>query len=225
MAVRIESQRRTDSRLPAHRAARRRRLRRSLEGRGPRRPASRPSSSSSATSTPSTRTAHAPSRSSRPSSRVKTVRHPYILSLERFDIIDGQLIIVMELADRTLWDRFKECRAPGPARHSARRAAGYMEETAEALDLMNGATSCSTSTSSRRTSSSSTTTSRSPTSAWSRTSEGDGRHGHRRRHAGLRRPGDLRRQVSRFSDQYSLAIVYPGAADRPRPFTAARCGS
>src|SRR5207302_3166453 len=33
-------------------------------------------------------------------SRVKTVRHPYILSLERYDIIDGQLIIIMELADR-----------------------------------------------------------------------------------------------------------------------------
>src|SRR6202035_115606 len=32
-------------------------------------------------------------------SRVKTVRHPFILSLERFDIIDGQLIIVSELAD------------------------------------------------------------------------------------------------------------------------------
>src|SRR5947199_2356267 len=31
-------------------------------------------------------------------SRVKTVRHPFILSLERFDIIDGQLVIVMELA-------------------------------------------------------------------------------------------------------------------------------
>src|SRR6478672_5410943 len=31
-------------------------------------------------------------------SRVKTVRHPFILSLERFDIIDGQLIIVSELA-------------------------------------------------------------------------------------------------------------------------------
>ena len=46
-------------------------------------------------------------------SRVKTVRHPYILSLERYDIIDGQLIIVMELADRNLWDRFKECRAQG----------------------------------------------------------------------------------------------------------------
>src|SRR3974377_2907 len=36
-------------------------------------------------------------------SRVKTVRHPYILSLERYDIIDGQLIIVLVLADRTLW--------------------------------------------------------------------------------------------------------------------------
>src|SRR3954447_6355847 len=34
--------------------------------------------------------------------RVKTVRHPYILSLERIEIIDGQLMIVMELADRSL---------------------------------------------------------------------------------------------------------------------------
>src|SRR5436309_9728982 len=31
--------------------------------------------------------------------RVKTVRHPYILSLERYDIINRQLLIVMELAD------------------------------------------------------------------------------------------------------------------------------
>src|SRR6185436_14600466 len=35
--------------------------------------------------------------------RVKTVRHPYLLSLERFDIIEGRLLIVMELADRNLW--------------------------------------------------------------------------------------------------------------------------
>jgi hypothetical protein len=70
-------------------------------------------------------------------SRVKTVRHPYILSLERYDIIDGQLIIVMELADRNLWDRFKECRndgLPGIPRDELLR---YMEESAEALDLMN----------------------------------------------------------------------------------------
>src|ERR1044071_6503697 len=70
-------------------------------------------------------------------SRVKTVRHPYILSLERYDIIEGQLIIVMELADRNLWDRFRECRArglPGIPREELLR---YMDESAEALDLMN----------------------------------------------------------------------------------------
>lgn len=69
--------------------------------------------------------------------RVKAVRHPYILSLERYEVIDGQLVIVMELADRNLWDRFKEARAqglPGIPRDELLR---YMEESAEALDLMN----------------------------------------------------------------------------------------
>ncbi|MBL8798358.1 MAG: protein kinase [Planctomycetia bacterium] len=69
--------------------------------------------------------------------RVKSVRHPYILSLERYDIVDGQLLIVMELADRNLWDRFQECRKqslPGIPRDELLR---YMEEAAEALDLMN----------------------------------------------------------------------------------------
>jgi hypothetical protein len=69
--------------------------------------------------------------------RVQSVRHPYILSLERYDIIDGQLMIVMELADRNLWDRYKECRSeglPGIPRDELLR---YMEESAEALDLMN----------------------------------------------------------------------------------------
>src|SRR5579859_5530713 len=70
-------------------------------------------------------------------SRVKTVRHPYILSLERYDILDGQLMIVMELADRNLWDRFKECRARGLPGIPRDELLGYMEESAEALDLMN----------------------------------------------------------------------------------------
>ena len=69
--------------------------------------------------------------------RVKSIRHPYVLSLERFDVLDGHLIIVMELADRNLWDRFRECRAqglPGVPRDELLR---YLEEAAEALDLMN----------------------------------------------------------------------------------------
>src|SRR5207244_13015389 len=69
--------------------------------------------------------------------RVMTVRHPYVLSLERFDIIDGQLLIVMELADRNLWDRFKECRQKGLPGITREELLGYMEESAEALDLMN----------------------------------------------------------------------------------------
>src|SRR5437764_13698070 len=69
--------------------------------------------------------------------RVTTVRHAYVLSLERFDIIDGQLFIVMELADRNLWDRYKECRNQGLAGIPREELLFYMEETAEALDLMN----------------------------------------------------------------------------------------
>src|SRR6516162_4004789 len=70
-------------------------------------------------------------------SRVKTVRHPYILSLERYDIIDGQLLIVMELADRNLWDRFRECTGQGLPGIPRTEVLGYMQEAAEALDLMN----------------------------------------------------------------------------------------
>jgi hypothetical protein len=69
--------------------------------------------------------------------RVKGVRHPFLLSLERFDIVGGQLVIVTELADRDLWDRFRECRSqglPGVPRDELQR---YLEETAEVLDLMN----------------------------------------------------------------------------------------
>jgi eukaryotic-like serine/threonine-protein kinase len=70
-------------------------------------------------------------------SRIKTIRHPFLLSLERFEVINRQLVIVMELADRNLWDRFTECVRkgwPGIPRPELLR---YMEEAAEALDLMN----------------------------------------------------------------------------------------
>jgi serine/threonine protein kinase len=69
--------------------------------------------------------------------RVKAVRHPFILSLERFDVIDGRLIIVSELADRTLFDRLQECRAQGLPGIPRQELLRYMEEAAEALDLMN----------------------------------------------------------------------------------------
>lgn len=69
--------------------------------------------------------------------RVKNIRHPFILSLEQWKIINGQLIIVMELAERNLWDRFKECRGLGLPGIPREELMGYLYEAAEALDLMN----------------------------------------------------------------------------------------
>ncbi|MBY0525773.1 MAG: protein kinase [Gemmataceae bacterium] len=69
--------------------------------------------------------------------RVQSVRHPYLLSLERYDIIEGRLLIVMELADRNLWDRFRECRMQNIVGIPRDELMRYMEESAEVLDLMN----------------------------------------------------------------------------------------
>lgn len=69
--------------------------------------------------------------------RVRKVRHAYILSIERFEIIEGQLIIVTELADRTLWDRFRECNRDGMRGIPREELICYISEVAEALDFMN----------------------------------------------------------------------------------------
>jgi hypothetical protein len=69
--------------------------------------------------------------------RVKQVRHPYLLALDRYDIVDGRLMIVMELADCNLWDRFRECRGQGLQGIPRDELLLYMTEAAEVLDLMN----------------------------------------------------------------------------------------
>jgi hypothetical protein len=69
--------------------------------------------------------------------RVKMVRHPYLLALDRYDIVEGRLVIVMELADCNLWDRFRECRTKGWVGIPRDELMQYMFETAEVLDLMN----------------------------------------------------------------------------------------
>src|SRR5436853_2842188 len=70
--------------------------------------------------------------------RVQAVRHPYLLSLERYDIVDGRLLIVMELADCNLWERFRDCRAKGLLGIPRDSLLRYLAEAAEALDLMHG---------------------------------------------------------------------------------------
>src|SRR4051812_38593662 len=69
--------------------------------------------------------------------RIKAIRHPFILSLERYDVVDGQLMIVMELADRSLWDRFRDCRTQNLVGIPREELLRYMVEACEALDLMN----------------------------------------------------------------------------------------
>ena len=69
--------------------------------------------------------------------RVKQVRHPYLLAMDRYDIVDGRLMIVMELADCNLWDRFRQCRKLGHQGIPRAELMQYMAESAEVLDLMN----------------------------------------------------------------------------------------
>src|ERR1700730_15974110 len=39
---------------------------------------------------------------------VKNIRHPFLLSLERVEVLGGDLLIVMELADQNLSDRLAQ---------------------------------------------------------------------------------------------------------------------
>lgn len=67
---------------------------------------------------------------------IKTLRHPFLLSLERIEVVNGKLIIVTELADGSLKDRFGECvkeRNVGVPREELIR---YIADAADALDYM-----------------------------------------------------------------------------------------
>ena len=68
--------------------------------------------------------------------RVKEVRHPFLLSLERIDIVDGQMIVITELADMSLKDRFDECVDSGLKGIPRVELIGYVREAADALDYL-----------------------------------------------------------------------------------------
>src|SRR3954465_1360120 len=71
--------------------------------------------------------------------RIKLIRHPFILSMDRIEIVDGELIIVMELADKSLHDCFEECLAQGLRGIPREQLWRYTRDAAEALDHMNEA--------------------------------------------------------------------------------------
>src|SRR6516164_8989722 len=69
--------------------------------------------------------------------RVKEVRHPFVLSMDRIEIVEGELVIVMELADKSLHDLFLECQSAGMVGIPRDALLRYIRDAAEALDHMN----------------------------------------------------------------------------------------
>ena len=67
---------------------------------------------------------------------VRAVRHPFLLSLERIEVVDGRLLVVTELADGSLKDRFDLCRRDGKRGIPREELVSYLRDAADALDFM-----------------------------------------------------------------------------------------
>jgi serine/threonine protein kinase len=68
--------------------------------------------------------------------RIKAIRHPFILSLDRVEVVGNDLVIVMELADKSLHDLLLECQDAGLPGLPRDELVRYLREAAEALDVM-----------------------------------------------------------------------------------------
>lgn len=68
--------------------------------------------------------------------RMRDLRHPFLLSIERVDIQNGRVFVVTELADCSLDDRFEKCRQDGQAGIPRDELLGYLRDAADALDYM-----------------------------------------------------------------------------------------
>jgi serine/threonine protein kinase len=68
---------------------------------------------------------------------IKSVRHPFLLSIERVEVLDGELVIVMELADRNLNDLLNEYQKRGQPGIPRNELICYLRDAAEALDVLN----------------------------------------------------------------------------------------
>ncbi len=68
--------------------------------------------------------------------RIKGVSHPFLLTLERFGIVDDQLVIVTELADGSLEDVFRQHRDRGSCGIPHDKLLAYLHDSADALDYL-----------------------------------------------------------------------------------------
>jgi serine/threonine protein kinase len=67
---------------------------------------------------------------------VKILRHPFLLSIDRVEMVGSNLLIVSELADRSLLELLQEQRKKGSAGIPRAELLAYLREAAEALDWM-----------------------------------------------------------------------------------------
>jgi serine/threonine protein kinase len=68
--------------------------------------------------------------------RIRDLRHPFLLSIERVEVVDGRVIVVTELADRSLDQRFRELVSSGQRGVSRDELLRYLRDAADALDFM-----------------------------------------------------------------------------------------
>lgn len=68
--------------------------------------------------------------------KIKSVRHPFLLSLERIEVVEGRLVIVTELADGSLKDRFEYFSNNEQTGIPREELLEYLRETADALDYL-----------------------------------------------------------------------------------------
>jgi hypothetical protein len=69
---------------------------------------------------------------------LKGVRHPNLLSTLGSWQAEDRLVIALELADRTLMDRWQEAREQGQPGIPRQELLGYLRQTAEAIDHLHG---------------------------------------------------------------------------------------
>lgn len=73
----------------------------------------------------------------RASQLIKSIRHPFLLSMDRVEIVAGELVIITELADRNLHELWEQYVSRGHVGIPRDELLGYLQETAEVLDLFN----------------------------------------------------------------------------------------
>lgn len=68
--------------------------------------------------------------------RIKQLRHPFLLSLERIEVVDKQLVVITELADGSLADLFEKYAREGRPGIPREELLQYLRQAAEAMDFL-----------------------------------------------------------------------------------------